>query len=156
MINQYVIKQIIREQQPIRLPETPIRRAIADEFEPLKHNTQIIIVKGMRRCGKSTFMQLVRLDEKKPHFYFNFDDDRLADFTVDDFQTLLELFIEVIGPAKIAYFDEIQNIQGWEKFIRRLHDQHYKIYLTGSNARLFSQELGTHLTGRTISIEMFP
>ena len=64
--------------------------------------------------------------------------------------------IELIGPAKIIFFDEVQNVEGWERFIRRLHDQDYKIYLTGSNARLFSRELGTHLTGRTISIEMLP
>ena len=156
MTNQIVIKQLIQEQQAIRLPNNPVPREIWSEFAPLQHNTQIIIIKGLRRCGKSTFMQWVRSHEKNPHYYFNFDDDRLTNFTVEDFQTLLELLIELIGPAKTAYFDEIQNIPGWEKFIRRLHNQEYKIYITGSNARLFSKELGTHLTGRTISIEMFP
>lgn len=156
MFNQQVITQIIREQQPIRLPDELIQRVIWHEIAPLRQNNQIIVIKGMRRCGKSTVMQWMRSQEKNPHFYFNFDDDRLADFTIADFQTLLELLIELIGPAKIVFFDEIQNIPGWEKFIRRLHDQGYKIYLTGSNARLFSRELGTHLTGRTISIEMYP
>lgn len=156
MSNQQVIKQIIEEQQPIRLPDELIQREIWHEFASLQRNNQIIVIKGMRRSGKSTFMQWVRSQEKNPHFYFNFDDDRLTDFTVADFQILLELFIELLGPAKIVFFDEIQNIPGWEKFIRRLHDQEYKIYLTGSNARLFSRELGTHLTGRTISLEMFP
>jgi len=156
MVNQLVIKQLIREQQAVRLPPDPVPREIWRELAPLQHNTQIIIIKGLRRCGKSTFMQWVRSHEKNPHYYFNFDDDRLTNFTVDDFQILLESLIELMGPAKTAYFDEIQNIPGWEKFIRRLHDQEYKIYITGSNARLFSRELGTHLTGRTISIEMFP
>lgn len=156
MINQDVIKKLIREQQPVRLPESPVPREIAEEFERIRHNTQIIIIKGLRRCGKSTFIQWVRSYEKNPHYYFNFDDDRLTNFVIQDFETLLEMFIELLGPAKIIYFDEIQNIAGWEKFIRRLHDQEYKIYLTGSNARLFSRELGTHLTGRTISIEMLP
>ncbi|OGT42153.1 MAG: hypothetical protein A3F13_04970 [Gammaproteobacteria bacterium RIFCSPHIGHO2_12_FULL_40_19] len=156
MINQEVIKQLIQDQKSIRLPDALIQREIWADFAPYQHNNQIIVIKGMRRCGKSTFMQWVRSLEKQPHYYFNFDDDRLVNFTVDDFQILLELFIELIGPAKIVFFDEIQNISGWERFIRRLHDQDYKIYLTGSNARLFSRELGTHLTGRTISIEMYP
>lgn len=110
----------------------------------------------MRRCGKSTFMQWVRSKQQNPHFYFNFDDDRLVTFTMADFQILLALFIELLGPAKTVFFDEIQNIAGWEKFVRRLHDQNYKIYLTGSNARLFSRELGIHLTGRYIALEMYP
>lgn len=156
MINQEVIRQIIEEQQPVCLPDDLIIRTIWHEFERFQHNDLIIVIKGMRRCGKSTFLQWVRSQEKKPHFYFNFDDDRLVNFTIADFQLLLELLIEVIGPAKIIYFDEIQNVVGWEKFIRRLHDHGYKIYLTGSNARLFSRELGTHLTGRTIAIEMYP
>ncbi|OGT26101.1 MAG: ATPase [Gammaproteobacteria bacterium RIFCSPLOWO2_02_FULL_42_14] len=155
-MNQEVITQLIREQQPIYLPDNLIERSIWHEFAPLQRNNQVIVIKGMRRCGKSTFMQWVRSQEKHPHFYFNFDDDRLVNFTIADFQRLLELLIEVVGPAKVVYFDEIQNIAGWERFIRRLHDQGYKIYLTGSNARLFSRELGTHLTGRTIAIEMFP
>lgn len=155
-MNQEVIKQLIQEQQPIRLPEDWILRSIWREFEPLQANNHIIIIKGMRRCGKSTFMQFVRSKQHHPHFYFNFDDDRLVDFTITDFQVLLELLIELLGPAKTVFFDEIQNIDGWEKFVRRLHDQGYKIYLTGSNARLFSHELGTHLTGRYISLEMYP
>lgn len=156
MINHSVIKQLIREQQTVRLPSNPVPREVWQEFEPLQQNNQIIIIKGLRRCGKSTFMQWARSRSSSPHYYFNFDDDRLTNFDSEDFQMLLESLIELNGLAKTCYFDEIQNIAGWEKFIRRLHDQGYKIYITGSNARLFSRELGTHLTGRTISIEMFP
>lgn len=156
MINQEVIHQIIQEQRLVRLPEDFVQRHIWPALEPLRHNSQIIVIKGMRRCGKSTVMQWLRSLEKSPQYYFNFDDDRLTNFTVDDFQLLLELFIEIIGPAKTVFFDEVQNIVGWERFVRRLHDHGYKIYITGSNARLFSRELGTHLTGRTISIELFP
>lgn len=57
---------------------------------------------------------------------------------------------------KTFYFDEIQNIKGWERFVRRLHDQGNKIYVTGSNATLFSQELGTRLTGRYLQLELYP
>src|SRR3990167_5163175 len=127
-MNQEVIKQLIREQEPIRLPDNWVPRTLWNRFEPLLTNNQIIIIKGMRRCGKSTFMQWVRSKQEANHFYFNFDDDRLVNFTIEDFQTLLLLLIELVGPANIVFFDEIQNISGWEKFIRRLHDQRYKIY----------------------------
>lgn len=155
-MNRSIIQQLIQEQQPIRLPPDIIMRDVWDKFESLAANSQIIIIKGIRRSGKSTLMQLARSKQKTPHFYFNFDDDRLVNFTIVDFQLLLELLIELQGSANIVFFDEIQNIPGWEKFIRRLHDQNYKIYLTGSNAQLFSQELGTHLTGRYIALEMYP
>lgn len=155
-MNHQLIKQLIQEQQPIKLPPDHVIRSLWENFEPLQHNSQIIIIKGMRRSGKSTFIQYARSLQSSPHFYFNFDDDRLIEFTVSDFQSLLETFIELLGPAKTVFFDEIQNIAGWEKFVRRLHDHQYKIYLTGSNARLFSQELGTHLTGRYIALEMYP
>jgi len=101
-------------------------------------------------------MQYIRSQQTQAHYYFNFDDDRLVGFTVNEFQTLLECLIETQGPAKIVFFDEIQNIEGWERFVRCLHDNEYKIYLTGSNAHLFSQELGTHLTGRYVALEMYP
>ena len=156
MINQLVIKQIIEEQQAILLPKPLVLRESWQKLVQYQGNTQIVIIKGVRRCGKSIALQWLRFQEKAPYFYFNFDDDRLIDFTVQDFQLLLETLVEISGPARIVYFDEIQNILGWERFIRRLHDQGYKIYLTGSNAQLLSQEFGTHLTGRTISIEMYP
>lgn len=155
-MNSQLIKQIIQEQQSILLPQPHVVRTVWQKLFALQDNTQIIIIKGMRRCGKSTLLHYARLQQKEPHFYFNFDDDRLVEFTVKDFQLLLETLIELLGSAKIAYFDEIQNISGWEVFIRRLHDQGYKIYLTGSNAHLFSRELGTHLTGRYIAMEMYP
>src|SRR5690606_3284903 len=67
-----------------------------------------------------------------------------------------EVFHELFGKQKTYYFDEIQNIDGWERFVRRLHDMGNKVYVTGSNARMLSRELGTHLTGRYLSMELFP
>ena len=155
-MNHQLIKQLILEQQPIKLPKDHVVRSLWQTFVPLQANNQIIIIKGMRRSGKSTFMQYARSQQTETHFYFNFDDDRLVEFHIQDFQLLLETLIELFGPTKTVFFDEIQNIPGWEKFIRRLHDHGYKIYLTGSNAQLFSHELGTHLTGRYIALEMYP
>src|SRR5690606_14956697 len=69
---------------------------------------------------------------------------------------LHETLISLFGEKKAFLFDEIQNVPGWERFVRRLHDQGYKFIVTGSNASLLSQELGTRLTGRSIRVELFP
>ena len=88
--------------------------------------------------------------------YINFDDDRLMDFTVADFPTLMLVFEKTTPGVKTLFIDEIQNVLGWERFIRRIHDEGYKVFLTGSNANLLSQELGTRLTGRHTTITLFP
>jgi hypothetical protein len=111
---------------------------------------------GLRRCGKSTVMKQLRDLQKEQDFCLNFEDERLVNFTVEDFQVLLTVFIEMFGIQKTIYLDEIQNIEGWERFARRLHDDGYKIYITGSNAHLLSKELGTHLTGRYLALELYP
>lgn len=77
-------------------------------------------------------------------------------FNLDDFEKLYEIFIDLFGVQSTFYFDEIQNVVGWERFVRRLNDHNNKIYITGSNANLLSKELGTHLTGRYLMLELFP
>ena len=122
----------------------------------LVDNQEILVISGIRRSGKSTLLQQIRRGQKEKDYYLNFDDDRLVNFTVNDFQTLYELFIELFGVQKTFYFDEIQNIAGWERFIRRLHDGGCKVFITGSNATMLSRELGTHLTGRFLRYELYP
>jgi predicted AAA+ superfamily ATPase len=117
---------------------------------------EILVISGIRRSGKSTLLQQIRRNREEKDYYLNFDDDRLVHFTVNDFQTLYELFIELFGVQKTFYFDEIQNVAGWERFVRRLHDRGYKVFITGSNATMLSRELGTHLTGRYVRYELYP
>jgi predicted AAA+ superfamily ATPase len=117
---------------------------------------EIIIITGIRRCGKSTLLQQIRAIQPQKDYYINFDDERLVRFKVEDFQMLMEVFHELFGEQKTFYFDEIQNVELWEQFVRRLHDTGNKIYITGSNARMLSRELGTHLTGRYLSVELYP
>ena len=138
------------------MPDPLVIRDLPFDMTVLKESRSIVIITGIRRCGKSTWLQQLRLNNTETHYYLNFDDDRLQGFELDDFQVMLELFIELYGEEQNFYFDEIQNIDGWERFIRRLHDQNNKIYITGSNATMFSQELGTRLTGRYVKYEMFP
>ena len=150
-----LLKQIILEQQEILHAQNKryVQRNIADEW---LQTSEILIISGIRRCGKSVLMQQIRDRLVEKDFFFNFDDERLANFKLDDFQKLQECFVELFGEQHTYYFDEIQNIEGWERFVRRLYNAGNKIVITGSNARMLSRELGTHLTGRYIQVEIYP
>lgn len=122
-----------------------------DKYVATKH---IVVISGVRRSGKSTL--LAQFSRKLQPFHFiTFDDERLLDFSVQDFQSLL-LVLKKRSDAPIILLDEVQNVVGWERFVRRLHDEGYKVFVTGSNAKLLGGELSTHLTGRYLKIELFP
>ncbi|HRY60141.1 MAG TPA: ATP-binding protein [Patescibacteria group bacterium] len=118
-------------------------------------NKKISVISGVRRSGKSTLLKQIS-QNYKGYYYLNFEDDRLIGFENKGFATLYEIFLEAYGKQKVFFFDEIQNVYGWEKFVRRLFDNGYKIFVTGSNAKLLSSELATSLTGRHLKIELYP
>ncbi len=147
------LKEIIIQQGSSKTINNLIVRG---KFNSIIEMPSVVVLSGIRRCGKSTLLQQIRAISNEKDYYLNFDDERLLHFTKDDFQQLHETFIELFGVQKTFYFDEIQNIKYWEFFIRRLHNEGNKVYITGSNANLLSKELGTHLTGRHIQVELFP
>ena len=155
-IGKNILKLIINDQKYNQNDLDIVEREIYDKVNFNSKNKEIVIITGIRRCGKSTLLNEFRNKQKYSNYYLNFDDFRLAFFEVLDFQKLEESFLELFGIENIFYFDEIQNINYWERYIRTLYDKNKKIYLTGSNASMLSYELGTHLTGRNIKIEMFP
>ncbi len=119
---------------------------------------QIVVITGVRRCGKSSLMFLIKetLGLKESEFcYCNFDDERIATYP-----TLLNdiyaLHLEMYRTEPIFFFDEIQEVQGWEKFVNRMYEQGRKVYVTGSNAKLLSSEISTSLTGRNKVLELMP
>lgn len=114
-----------------------------------------IVISGVRRCGKSTLMRQM-MKKVKNFYYINFDDPRLINFEVTDFQRLDDVFLEEYGNSRYYFFDEIQNVQKWELFVRMLLDKKRHVVITGSNASLLSKELGTRLTGRHLRYELFP
>ena len=123
-------------------------------FSPLPSFARIIT--GVRRCGKSTVVQMHFL--KKSAFYLNFEDTSLYGFDTKDFEILneaIEKFSEK-NSCKYLCFDEIQSVNGWEIFVHRKLEENYLVIVTGSNASLLSWELGTRLTGRHLDYEMFP
>ena len=148
------LKEIITEQAEQPPKSNLIGRTLFTSIEAATKDPFITIITGIRRCGKSTLLGQLR--KKHPGHYVNFDDDRFANFKVEDFQAMNEALIELYGEKDTFYFDEIQNIPEWERFARRLHDSNKKVFITGSNATMLSRELGTHLTGRHLQIRLYP
>jgi predicted AAA+ superfamily ATPase len=114
-----------------------------------------LVVSGVRRCGKSTLLRQL-MGKAEGYYYFNFEDPRIVNFEVGDFQKLDEVFHEEYGDQKHYFFDEIQNVQKWELFVRAMLDKKKHFIITGSNASLLSRELGSRLTGRHLKQELFP
>ncbi|MBF0479667.1 MAG: ATP-binding protein [Candidatus Omnitrophica bacterium] len=153
-----LLKEIILEQAEDRRNLSPgVPRgalSVVVRHAALPH---AVVVSGVRRCGKSTlFNQVINDLYKNGIYYLNFEDERLIEFTVDDFNDLYEVFLELYGDKKVFFFDEIQNVAKWEVFVRRMQGKGCKFFITGSNASLLSKELGTKLSGRNISVELFP
>jgi uncharacterized protein len=113
------------------------------------------IITGIRRSGKSTLMmQLYKETFKEKALFLNFEDPRLANIDIADFE---RLYAEILKrEIKLIFFDEIQLVSGWEVFVNQLLREDFLVFITGSNATLLSKELGTHLTGRHFSTELFP
>lgn len=127
------------------------KREAIDQVKPA--STHIEVITGIRRCGKSTLMRQLISGTSDNYAYLNFEDPRIFGFEIHDFPKLDEVF----GDENVSYFfDEIQNVSGWEVYVRQLHDRGKKVYVTGSNASLLSRELGTRLTGRYLAHEIFP
>lgn len=147
------LKSIIFDQQEIKWQSKFVERSIPKTY---LSSQEIMVVSGIRRCGKSTLLHQIRRIMPEKNYYLNFDDDRLIDFSIDNLQMLYETFIELFGLQKTFYFDEIQNVKGWELFVSRLYENGNKVFVTGSNAALLSRELGTHLTGRYMQLELYP
>jgi len=152
------IKQVIIDQkkglESYTKKERIIERELLKEYKKNILSNLIKVIQGIRRCGKSTLAY--QLLQEKNFAYANFDDERLASLETEDMNRVLETFYEVYGKFRFILLDEIQNIYGWELFVNRLQRQGFNIVITGSNAKLLSKELATHLTGRHIPLELFP
>jgi predicted AAA+ superfamily ATPase len=140
------IKEIFRGKIIPREEEAKIKKTIKTNL--------IKVITGIRRSGKSVLAH--RLLKEKNYGYINFDDERLLDVKAKDLNDFLEVLKEINPNFKYLLLDEIQNVEGWELFVNRLKRMNYNLIITGSNSRLLSKELATHLTGRHITIELFP
>lgn len=120
------------------------------------NSTQAQVVIGVRRSGKSTLCYQALTAAQKKFGYVNFDDERLEDISSGDLNDILEVLYKIYGDFNYLFLDEIQNVEGWHLFVNRLLRKRLHIVITGSNARLLSAELATHLSGRNKEIHLFP
>lgn len=152
-----LIKQILLEQRTeiTRLFEHGIveRETLPLAMKALGANLAKIIT-GVRRCGKSVLSH--QMLKNYSYGYINFDDERLTTINAGDLNNFLEAAREIEPDFKFLLLDEVQNTEGWELFVNRLLRNGCNIIITGSNSKLLSKELATHLTGRHLSIELFP
>ena len=125
------------------------------QFELDSPLAQVVI--GVRRSGKSTICHKVLKQARIRYAYVNLDDDRLYDMTTADLNVMLGCVYQLYG-QDISYLllDEIQNVEGWHLFVNRLLRTGFHVFVTGSNAKLLSSELATHLTGRFNEIRLYP
>lgn len=160
MKKKQLLKQIIRDFH------------LSENFDVKPRNIQppidtkkIITLIGVRRCGKTSIFyhminQLIEKIEKTKIVFLNFEDERF-ELNSDELDLILQAYMELYPSYKLSecyfFFDEIQNIPNWEKFIRRMYDTISKnIFITGSNSKLLSSEIATSLRGRTLNFEIFP
>ena len=155
-MDKQLLKQILREnQQEVERYVVAPRQFRLEDF-PCR------VLVGVRRAGKSYMLyhhiqQLLAEGRKWDEIlYLNFEDERLENFGQDDFNRLLECHQEMYGKRPMLFLDEIQNIDGWHKFARRMADRQYTIFITGSNAKMLSGEINTTLGGRFLIAEVYP
>ena len=147
------IKGIANAQKEKVIKETGMRRTALGSFDALMDGFAYII-SGIRRCGKSTLLGQYIAKNDFTSLYLNFDTPRLGEFSASDF-VLIDQMAKDDG-VKYLFFDEIQMVDGWESYVRSALDSGLRVMVTGSNASLLSMELGTRLTGRHITKELFP
>lgn len=161
MIRKEIIKEIISGKQKMDLEFVLPRDAKLDT-----DTGRIVSVTGIRRCGKThLLMHTMKLliegkTDRSRLVYINFEDERLTAAT-EDLDLVIRAYSELFPENKLEdvyfFFDEIQNVPGWEKFVRRLYDTvSRKIFITGSNSAMLSSDIATSLRGRSLSTELFP
>lgn len=157
MTEKIILQALAEQQEYIHAykPEKWVHRKEEDLFEFDSTLAQVVI--GVRRSGKSTICHKVLLQNGIKYGYVNFDDDRLADIQTQDLNLVLSCIYLIYGSdIQYLFLDEIQNVDGWYLFVNRLLRSNIHVFVTGSNAKLLSGELATHLTGRYNEIHLFP
>ena len=151
---------LFRQQKEFEEEDTPlIKRELLGKALKLIPLKLPVIITGVRRCGKSTLLKLIKDELKlkeKSYLYVNFNDEMLTEFSIEDFQKIIDFLNEQeYSENCFLFIDEIQEAVGWEKWIDRIK-QKYTIFITGSNSKLLSKEISTVLTGRSVNLNLTP
>jgi len=153
-----LVREILEENKEIA-EISMVEREKKKNIKDLLPTDEILIITGVRRCGKSYLLISLLKELEGNILYINFEDDRFLGFTTADLEKVYNSYIEIMNPKGDIYFllDEIQGVEGWEKWVRRMYDSRkLRFILTGSNASLLSPEIATTLGGRSIQMELFP
>lgn len=157
MIDKRTLEFILTEQQEeleVRANETLCRRLEEKSIDFKSTQAQVVI--GVRRSGKSTLCYQAILGEGVKYAYADFDDERLSTLKADQLNDVLEVLYKIYGDFQCLFLDEIQNVEGWHLFVNRMLRKKMHVVITGSNAKLLSSDLATHLTGRSKETPLFP
>jgi predicted AAA+ superfamily ATPase len=151
------LKEIYLDQKRVFVNKTGLIDRDID-LEKYIQTSQIVVITGVRRSGKSSLLYLISQQmglQEQDYCYLNLDDERIP-HEVSIFEDMYSLHRQMYGNKPVFFFDEVQNIKGWERFVNRLYEEGAKIFITGSNATLLSSEISTSLTGRNKTIELLP
>ena len=157
MIDKRTLEQILTDQR-IEIKERSLEKLCGREEESLVDvtSTQAQVVIGVRRSGKSTLCYQALQKGGTNYAYVDFDDERLAKMQSEQLNDVLEVLYKIYGNFNCLFLDEIQNVDGWHLFVNRMLRMKMHVVITGSNAKLLSGELATHLSGRSKEISLFP
>jgi len=160
MIKSTLLKEIILSNEDYilnKIPSSVVERNIA---LPSKKG-KVVIFYGVRRSGKSYILYDIFRKNKEKAVYLDFEDERLSEFSINDFDKIKEVFYEakpeLIGKEIVMLLDEVQSVQGWEKYARRVTErENVQVFVTGSSSKIMPKEIQTALRGRSWSLEIMP
>ena len=153
MLSRDTLIEILRDPRPPAPPQPEVPRELLKKIP--RRSGQALVFSGVRRSGKS-ILQAQLMRQYKAPFYCNLEDTRLYGFSTRDFPTFLSVLDELSRPAAPVFLDEVQEVPDWQRLVRTLIDRGRTVSVTGSNASLLGRELGSKLTGRHLSFEVFP
>ena len=155
-MNHLILKTVINDMHEV------IKEAdIVDREYVFEKNANYVLI-GIRRAGKSTLLYKIVRDliaegvDWNRIIYVNFEDERLTEFSLEDFNDLVATAGELTSEKPYFFLDEVQNIPGWERFARRMADAREFVYITGSNAEMLSHEMESRLGGRYMTMHVYP
>ena len=157
MIDKRILEYILtdqREELELRADENLCQRRESRLVNLRSPQAQVVI--GVRRSGKSTLCYQTLMDAGVQFAYADFDDERLASLTAEQLNDVLEILYKIYGDFQYLFLDEIQNVVGWHLFVNRMLRKKMHVIITGSNAKLLSGELATHLSGRSNEVALYP
>jgi len=156
-MNKRDLQEVLMDQKEVFNNKTGLIQRDLSLDVYLKTN-QVVVITGIRRCGKSSLMFLIKEAlhlKDNDYCYCNFDDERITSYSTI-LNDIYMIHLETYRTVPIFFFDEIQEVPGWEKFVNRMYEQNHKVFVTGSNSTLLSSEISSSLTGRNKVLELYP